>query len=250
MCAAAAVVDGFAIEPFWIKTVHVRIVEPVKAPLRIAQISDLHTTGFGRREKKILAILAEEKPDLIVLTGDLIRSHTAPERVGDLLGRLQAPLGVFVVPGNWDHWVGGDREDRMIGTSGAATLVNRAVRVRDDVWLVGFDDALSGQPTLDPLADLPVDAFAIGLFHSPVWFDHVAAKLPLSLAGHTHGGQVRLPFWGPLILPPASGGYVSGWYEKLGSRMYVSRGIGTSVIAVRFDCRPELTILDVVPAGG
>lgn len=85
----------------------------------------------------------------------------------------------------------------------------------------------------------------IGLFHSPASFDSVAGSWPLALAGHTHGGQIRLPFVKPLWLPEGSGSYVAGWYEGKGSKLYVSRGVGTAMLPLRFLCRPELALITI-----
>jgi predicted MPP superfamily phosphohydrolase len=94
---------------------------------------------------------------------------------------------------------------------------------------------------------VPADVYRIALFHSPVFFEEAAGSCELALSGHTHGGQVRLPPLGPLWLPPMCGRYVEGWYDLNGSRMYVSRGIGTSILPIRFMCRPELAIITLMP---
>lgn len=85
------------------------------------------------------------------------------------------------------------------------------------------------------------------MVHSPEYFGTLAGKADLVLAGHTHGGQVRVPFLPPLWLPHGSGSYVEGWYQDGGSRLYVSRGIGNSVLEFRFNCRPELPVIDLMP---
>jgi len=112
------------------------------------------------------------------------------------------------------------------------------------VWLVGLDDLFAGKPDLDKaFAGVPGSAYKIALFHSPVYFDWMAGRSDLVLAGHSHGGQVKIPLIGPIWTPPFVGDYFEGWFEQNGTRMYVSRGIGTSILNVRFCCRPELAII-------
>ena len=112
--------------------------------------------------------------------------------------------------------------------------------------MVGLDDAATGSPDLEiALRGVPPDAFVIALFHSPVYFDQLAARCPLALAGHTHGGQVRIPLVPAFWLPRGSGRYLAGWYRRDAAEMYVSRGIGTSVLPMRFLCRPELAFITV-----
>ena len=109
------------------------------------------------------------------------------------------------------------------------------------VYIVGLDDALAGAPNpRHALLGIPAGVFRIALFHSPIAFDELAPSINLAFAGHTHGGQVRLPFFGPLLVAAGLGALRRGWYEQGGARMHVSRGLGESVLLVRFWCRPEL----------
>ena len=167
-------------------------------------------------------------------------------RAAEVLRRLRAPLGVWAVRGNWENARRNPHERAFYERNGVRLLVNEASEVRSGVWLVGFDDVSTGGPDPNGASrDLPADSFSIALLHSPAYFDSAAGRWSLALAGHTHGGQVRLPFLKPLRLPEGSGPYVEGWYESKGSRVYVSRGIGTAVLPIRFLCRPELALLTV-----
>lgn len=244
-------VDAFVIEPSWPKLVrHELTLDGLASPLKVALLADLHTKSIGRRERRVLEMLASEKPDIVLIAGDLAHGNGRPADVTPFLERLDAPLGVIVVPGNWDTWRGGrDAGLPVYAAAGAIVLRDETATPREDLVVAGLDDTLTGSP--DPagvLAHLPDGKARIVLMHEPGLFDSFAGKAPLALAGHTHGGQGRLPFWGPITLPPGSGDYVDGWYEKNGSRLYVTRGLGTSVIAARFFCRPEVTILELQPA--
>jgi hypothetical protein len=248
--AAAAIVAGvvlayaFWIEPYRLEVSHHHVRAELSVPLKIAHLSDLHTYGIGRLEQKLFDILEGERPDLIVITGDSIHTDANYPGFREVLMRLRAPLGVWVVNGNHEVWWPISNEQSFYESAGAKLLVNTNARVTDDVWLVGLDDSFAGSPDLErALAGVPSHAYRIALFHSPAYFDRIAGKCDLALAGHSHGGQVRLPVIGPVWVPPETGRYVEGWFEKDNSRMYVSRGIGTSVVAARFLCRPEIAFV-------
>jgi predicted MPP superfamily phosphohydrolase len=132
---------------------------------------------------------------------------------------------------------------------GIHLLRNKASQVRPGIWVAGFDDAVAGFPNMEhALGGIPSDGLTIALFHSPAYFDELASRVSIAFVGHTHGGQIRLPFLNPLWLPRGSGEYISGWYEKRTSRMYVSRGIGMTILPFRLLCRPEVALVTLKPA--
>ena len=246
---ALALMTGYAhlIEPMRLQVTRHSVAGKVREPLRIAHITDLHTAGFGAREQKLVMLVRAENPDLIVITGDTVdKGQLAPAR--DLLVNLSAPLGVWIVRGNWENW--GVREDEraFYKTVGHRFLSNDGALVREDVWVGGLDDPATGEPDIDKaLKGAPDAAFKLVLMHAPDHFHEIGGRFDLALAGHTHGGQVVLPFVGPLWLPPGGKRYVAGWYTRNGSQLYVSRGIGTSIAKFRFLARPELAIVEVRP---
>jgi len=248
---ALLAVDAFLVEPYWLEVSRHEIPAPVRTPVVLAHISDLHSMGLGRREKALLAALQAERPDVIVITGDSVPDHetgVTPEPVFEVLRRLRAPLGVFAVLGNWEHWRHVAREPAFWQAAGVTLLVNEARRVRDDLWVVGIDDPLAGGPdAAASFAHVPEGAARVVLMHSPEYFDSLADTGLIVLAGHTHGGQVRVPGLRPPWLPPGCGPYVEGWYERGSSRLFVSRGVGTSIVRARFWCRPELALVTLVP---
>ena len=238
------------VEPFWIQVTHSTLTGNVRTPLKIAHLSDLHTQGLGLRERRLLKILDQEKPDIIVITGDTLSGSKAYRRERELLPQLHAPLGVWLVRGNWENSYPRAEERKFYSDLGVHLLVNQGSEVRDDVWLMGLDDPTSGNPDLDAaLQNDPPGEYRIALFHSPFFFTETAGRYDLALAGHSHGGQVRIPFLYPYWVPPGVGHYVEGWFEKNGSRLYVSRGIGTTFLPIRFLCRPEISVVTVNPAG-
>ncbi len=242
----ACLFDALWVEPNWISVTRHRVFSPVPSPLKIAHLSDLHTAHLGYRERSLLKLLDREQPDVIVITGDVLSSWGDYRGTVDLLSRLHAPLGVWLVRGNWENWNRRLDEFESFRALGVTLLSNKSVEIRPGVWFVGLDDPWTGHPNLDiALAGIPDRAYKIALFHSPLYFEKSAGRYQLALAGHSHGGQVRLPFLKHLWLPGGVGRYVEGWFEKNGSRMYVSRGIGMSVLPLRFNCRPELAIITV-----
>jgi predicted MPP superfamily phosphohydrolase len=244
---AATALYAVFVEPYWIEvTRHVR-AGGVQTPLRIAHLSDLHTKGFGARERQVIELVQAAAPDLVVITGDTVdEGSLEPGR--ELLRQLRAPLGVWVVRGHRER----DRpvidERRFFESLGVRFLDNQGVALRDDVWLVGLDDPATGRPDLPAaLVGAPTASFKLALFHAPDHFPDVAGLFHLGLAGHTHGGQVRLPVIGPLWLPPGGRRFLHGWYTQNRSELYVSRGIGTSRYPARLFCRPELAIIEIRP---
>jgi uncharacterized protein len=247
--AFLALVAAYAtfIEPKRLEVTHQTFVGKVRKPLRIAHISDLHTQGFGPRERTLIVMLQRENPDIIVITGDVVdRGKLAPAK--DLIANLSAPLGVYVVRGNWEHWTLEEDERAFYQSLGVKFLDNQGVAARDDLWIAGLDDPSSGTPDLArALTGAPLDSFKLVLMHAPDYFAQIGGRFDLALAGHTHGGQIVLPIYGPLWLPPGGRRYVRGFYSANGSHLYVNRGVGTSIAPMRLGCRPELAIIDLRP---
>jgi len=264
------------IEPHWIEvtrpTLPIAGLPGALDGLTIAQLSDLHA---GLAERESIRLLVERvnalAPDLIVLTGDYLKD---PRRDAALLtedlAALSAPYGVYAVLGNHDVWKGAERAAGDLRRGGITVLRDEATCVEvagECLWLVGIEDgAFSGWSTrslhiedLTPrwaervallealLAGLPPGDPRILLVHNPDFaegLDPEAARLDLTLSGHTHGGQVRLPLVGAPVLPSVMGQkYVGGWAEGPAGPVYVNRGIGSNILNVRLNARPEITLL-------
>ncbi len=237
------------LEPHLLSITSLEVLGPVDAPLKIAHLSDLHLRKVGFLERKVIAALKAEAPDIILITGDTLDSEKSADAAAEFFKDLSAPLGIYSALGNWEHW------QNMVAPSqfeklGIHLLLNETATPRKDLTLYGFDDSNAGQPSRAIASEHNNDNFCISLFHSPEFFDSVKDVCPLALSGHTHGGQVLLPGIGPLWLPRGSGDYVSGWYESDATKMYVSRGLGTSILPIRFLSRPELVFITVSPKPG
>lgn len=223
-------------------------------PLDVAVITDLHH-GMGvvgdARVAEVVRVTNDLRPDVTVLLGDyhtdswLSRAVT-PDGTARLLGRLRARRGVYAVLGNHDHWRDAPSMARALTAAGLAVLENRGVTVPGTrTWLAGLADDFSDAP--DPVAALrgaPLDAAVLAITHSPDVFPGLPARYRLTLAGHTHGGQVAPPWVGPLFIPSRYGTrYARGHYVEGGRHLYVSSGVGTSVLPLRLGVVPEVVLL-------
>lgn len=213
--------------------------------IRVAHISDLHTSGLGKLEKQVIKILQEKKPDIIFITGDIATPSGSFDGFESVLKKFEAPRGVYFVKGNWEYWEPLPYGNKLLLNSRITDLTNQFLQLHENLWLVGFDDSEEGNPELDILETIPKDAKKIGLFHSPLFFEKIAGRIDLNFAGHSHGGQIHIPFLGALWVPQGTGKYIQGWFEKEGSKLFVSRGIGTSILPIRFFCAPEVAIVDI-----
>ena len=140
----AVAVDGFLIEPYRIEVTHSSVQAPLSRPLKIAHLTDLHTSGLGRRERKLLLLLAAERPDVIVITGDTVTRGQRYNGIRPLLSRLHAPRGVWLVRGNWENNRLPRDERTFYSQLGIHFLLNEASPIRPDVWIAGLDDPSTG----------------------------------------------------------------------------------------------------------
>ena len=238
---------GGVYEPNAIEVTH-RAIAIRNLPARLAgrtaiQISDLHLHR-GDSHRQLIDLVKKERADYLFFTGDLVNEAAALGEAEDLFAGIEAPGGRWAVIGNSDRSSGVDQilKDRF--GYRLRYLVNDAAEIEAGLWLVGVNDSsnyMSDVPAA--LAGVPAAAPRILLAHSPDIADQMeGARFDLVLAGHTHGGQVRLPvFDGAWLHEGLSSRYVEGFYAIHGAPLYVNRGIGTSRIPLRIFARPEIT---------
>lgn len=251
------------IEPGWVVTRETRV--PIArwpediGPLRIAALADLHTGSPHITVEKVREIVTSvnaERPDLIVLLGDYVIHGVAGgrfvpiEETAAALRDLHAPLGVFAVLGNHDWWYDGRRCARALEAVGIRVLEDASAEVTvrgHPLWIAGVSDAMTRAAAIGrALAPVPEGAPVIVLTHNPDVFVRMPPRVLLTLAGHTHGGQVNLPVLGRLIVPSHYGErYAIGHVREEDRDLFVSPGIGTSIIPVRFRVPPEISLLTV-----
>jgi predicted MPP superfamily phosphohydrolase len=232
-------------------TEHVVPVPGLARAITVMQLSDVHLRAFDARAERLCALVSGMRPDLVALTGDIVTRGYTTDAVDRFLAAVpEAPLGRWSVMGNWEYWGGAPRDvwEGFVARHGIALLHDRSVDV-GPLRLVGTDDALAGDPDLDAaFAEVRDDKPVLALTHSPAIFPRLArAPVRVVLAGHTHGGQVRIPLLGPFFLPRGSGPYPWGWYEQDGVWMFVSRGLGWSVAPLRWRAPPEIAMVTLVP---
>lgn len=211
----------------------------------VAHITDLHTEGLGTLELKLINSLYSEKPDIIFITGDIATPGGTAKGYEDVLSKLKAPLGVYFIQGNWEYWEPINELGHILQKTRIIDLTNKHAHIKDDLWLVGLDDELAGSPELNVYGNIPRDKKVLSIFHSPILFKSIYKKTNLAFAGHSHGGQVRLPLIGSLWAPDGTGKYDSGWFQEGQAKMYVSRGLGNSILPIRFNCKPEIAYIKI-----
>lgn len=243
------------LEPHWVELKHITI-KINELPQRfegmtIAQLSDIHHCQYVPREfvrrcvRKVNALF----PDIIVLTGDYVydpsyRASTFLFPVADELAELKAKEGVFAVLGNHDNK---DRTSRALSKSGIHVLINDHIalyRKKDYIFIAGVDDLWRGKMDLERTLKGTDDKPKILLVHNPDAIEMIkATDVDFVMAGHTHGGQVSLPLYGPPVIYSKFGArYAAGLFREGRTMMYVNKGIGISSFPVRFCARPEITL--------
>lgn len=231
---------------------------PALNHLKVAVVSDLHVGTLHNtveRLHNIVATVNEQEPDLIFLLGDFVASHgrkasLEPQTFVHELGGLKARYGVYCVLGNHDWWYNGEDVRSKLQTTPIHVLENSAEKVDINgtpLWIAGLADEWTRVADMrSALNKIPTGAPCVMLMHNPDMFPEVPDTVSLALAGHTHGGQVALPIVGPPIVPSRfNGRYARGLIVEGGKHLFVTSGIGTSVLPIRIGVPPEICVLDL-----
>jgi hypothetical protein len=241
------------------RPIYLMRLPPSFAGLRLVHLTDIHHGLYTRlsQVERVIALANGLEPDVVALTGDFVTSssrYIAP--VARALSRLRPRLGAFAVLGNHDHRVGADAMGRALERCGITVLRNRHVRVArngDDLVVAGVDDVDYHRHDLArALRGISTGRPTILLSHNPAILPQAAAcGVDLVLAGHTHGGQIDLPALRALARSPAVPlSFRRGWDQVGSTQIYVSRGIGTVVVPIRYRCPAEIPVLRLEPASG
>lgn len=234
-----------------------RRVRGLRRGVRLAFLTDLHLGPYMGRKQLTEWVEATSalEPDLVVLGGDLVDQMYSGDlsEVVELLSQLTAPLGVHAVLGNHDRTKYRNLAplEAALEAAGVVLLRNEGTLLREDLYLAGIDDWRTGHPDAErALRDAPATGRAARLFvsHNPDAIPHLPEGIDLLLAGHTHGGQIRLPLIGPLVTSSEYGRrFAEGWVDAP-MPAFVSRGLGVSMLPIRLFCPPELVLLELQPA--
>lgn len=218
---------------------------------KIVQLSDTHHSPFTSIEhiKRAVKIANRLRPDIFLLTGDYVsheREYIAP--VAAVLGKLKSKYGTYACLGNHDHWTDADLVTHLFRGEGINMLINEGLRIeapKASFWLAGVDDYMVGK------TDLPAamkgsypDEMKLLLAHNPIIFREAARMgIDLTLSGHTHGGQVKVRDDAKRLFPQRK--LKAGLYYRKNSQIYITRGIGTVVVPMRYRCPPEISLLEL-----
>lgn len=269
--AGAIALGGLAaysgeVERHWVEINHISIklhnLPEAFRGYRIAHLADFHYGEYSEPTyiRHIVRVANALKPDLFALTGDFISAYPLVRTISvdfayhcaDLLSRLESPRR-FAVMGNHDALVGSPEVTRALTTRGIAVLDNDAVAIERDgarLWLAGVGDVLCAQENLQaaiPKSRAKKTEPLILMAHEPDYADRVVGSgVDLMLSGHTHGGQVRIPFMPPINLPALGEKYVEGLFAIGDLQLFVTRGIGTVGVPFRFRCPPEIALITLV----
>ena len=253
--------SAFFVPSNWLKveTLHLKLgrLTPAFSGLRVALISDIHMGGWMNKTRlqQVAGSVLAQRPDVLFITGDFLLgrgfTESSKQWIEDLravLSPLAQAVPSFAVLGNHDYWTKPEAIREMLCCSGIRDLTNTIftlTRAGEHLHLCGVDDIQAGRVRLnDAIAQLSDSGAAILLAHEPDFATQSAAtgKFDLQVSGHTHGGQIVLPFYGPPILPYLGKKYPSGLYKVKDMFQYTNRGVGMDKFAVRFNCPAELTL--------
>jgi predicted MPP superfamily phosphohydrolase len=232
-------VDGFLVEPEWIAVRRVRIGNRA-SPSRLIHFTDLHYKGDRTYLARVVQKINRLEPDFVCFTGDIVEDTRFLSAALDILADIKSPM--FGVPGNHEYWSGASFSDiaRCFESTGGLWLVDEPATVGD-----GRVDIFGATARRADVVQTQGDNRRILLTHYPAFADEIhGQRFDLILAGHSHGGQVRIPFFGAPILPDRVGDYDRGLFETSAGPLYVNPGIGTWYLPLRFGCRPEITVIE------
>ncbi|HTR43828.1 MAG TPA: metallophosphoesterase [Pseudomonadales bacterium] len=238
----AIAADARVVEPEWVKITRLRLTDGTPAH-RFVHFSDLHHKGDRAHTRSVIEMINSLSPDFVCFTGDLIEQAKYLPEALKLLSGIKSPL--YGVPGNHDYTAGVSFIDiaRCFAATGGAWLMNEQATIANGkLNLIGIAQITPWYPP--PKAKPGMTNLL--LFHYPVWANRMGdEKFDLMLAGHSHGCQVRIPFYGPIVRPFAVGEYDLGLYQTKSGPLYVTSGIGWFPLPVRFNCRPEIAVIEI-----
>jgi len=239
-CAVAA--DARWIEPGWIEIRRLRLTDG-KPTHRFVHFTDLHHKGDRTHTRSIVEMINSLSPDFVCFTGDIMEEGKYLPEALEILSGVKAPM--FGVPGNHDYWskVPFDGMIKCFAATGGAWLVDeQQVIAGGKINLIGMAHIGPKHPSPSAVPGMK----NILLMHYPAWaklFND--QKFDLLLAGHSHGGQVRIPFYGPIMVPFGVDEYDLGLFQTKAGPLYVGSSIGWYPIPERFNCRPEITVIEI-----
>ncbi len=239
-CAAFA--DARWLEPTWLKIHRLRITRE-KPTHRFVHFTDLHHKGDRDYGQSVVKAINAQSPDFVCFTGDIIEDEKHLPEALEILSGIESPL--YGIPGNHDYWskVPFDGIAKCFAATGGGWLLDQQLVTRDGrVNVIGASCVSAKQVPIPARAGMK----NIFLMHYPAWVKNLGGqKYNLMLAGHSHGGQVRIPFYGPVAVPFGVDEFDMGLFQTNCGPLYVNPGIGWFPLPIRFRCRPEITVIEI-----
>ncbi len=227
-------------EPQWLKTRHIQLPGTAKVGHRLVQFTDVHHKGDENYLKKVVEQINDLNPTTVCFTGDLVEEAEFAEPALKIISQIRAPL--YGVPGNHDYWAHADFEmfaHYFAKTNGHWLMARSSLTADGKINLIGLTC------TARESCETQAGCKNVALMHYPMWAQKVSGPFDLILAGHSHGGQVRIPGFGSLLTPSGVGKFEMGLYPTNAGPIYVNPGIGYFYLNVRFCCRPEISVFEL-----
>lgn len=241
------------VEPNKLEVNHYKIQDAQLKDLKIVFASDFHIKPYQqKRLDKVVELINAENPDLVLSVGDFVSGHnkkmTMPiEDIAKGLGKVKSKYGFYTTLGNHDIWQDSEKITKALKNNGIKVLANENVSIQlndQKIYIAGLEDFMTGKPDIYKALD-GTKSPTILLTHSPDMFVKVPEGINLTLAGHTHGGQIRIPFIGPIFTASKFGDkYSKGLIEENERKLITTTGIGTSILPIRFNCLPEIVVIE------
>ena len=248
----AFLIWAIKIEPSKLTVREYRVKDKDLAGIKIVYAADFHVgKKHTARLARVVDLINAQKADIVLLGGDFVKGHkeksTLPiELIAYELSHIKSDYPVYTVLGNHDMWVGGDKIQKVLEKNGIKVLRNSNdfVNVKDKkIYIAGIEDLTTGFPNQNKAFE-NTEKPVILLSHQPDIFPKAWEDANIILAGHTHGGQVVFPIIGALLVPSAYGQkFRSGYIEENNKKMIVTKGLGTSILPIRFNCKPEINVI-------
>jgi uncharacterized protein len=257
LLTSAFLIDSLWYEQYFFEENHYSLPGKVNKPIKILQLSDLHLNSIGSTIKKLAKRITSISPDLICITGDSIDNKHDIHLLDEFLTLLPLSIPKMAILGNWENMCDVHIPDLQAAylKHNGRLLINQNLSLKlneKTIIVTGIDEYTRGKPDFEKsVKDIEQGDLHIVLCHSPGYIDIIRQKLKEEkfqnlhidyvFSGHTHGGQINLLGFIP-YLPYGSKSYLKGWYREQNPPMYVSKGIGTTILPLRFGAQAEITV--------
>ncbi len=242
-----------SIEPNIVAVNKYKIKDKNLEGIKIVFAGDFHVKPYQEKHLKyVVKRINEQNPDIVLLIGDYVNMHEETlsypiEKTAEILSQIKSKHGIYTVLGNHDYYKDGEKIKRALNKAGIKVLenANEQIEIKGKrISIAGIEDLITGFPNIRKTLK-GTSKPTILLSHQPDIYYKVPEEVNLILAGHTHGGQVVIPFIGAVVVPSRYGAkFASGFFDEEGRKMIVTKGIGTSILPIRFNCMPEIVVIE------